>query len=102
MTQQNEWKLHFHGMASTPDWQVSDGSGKLVCTLAETTTRNAASVTANAYLIAAAPTMAARLQGALDCLNQHKVFPADIEQAKNLIIDALKSARIAPKPLNRN
>ncbi len=37
---------------------------------------------ANAALIAAAPTMASRIQGALDCLSQNRVFPGDIARAK--------------------
>jgi hypothetical protein len=56
---------------------------------------------ANIDLIAAAPTLATRIQGALDCLSQNKAFPADIEQAKYLLADALKTAGIDPLPLSR-
>ena len=56
---------------------------------------------ANARLIAAAPTMASRIQGALDCLSQNKVFPADIENAKALLVDALNIAGITDTGLNR-
>ena len=56
---------------------------------------------ANARLIAAAPTMASRIQGAIDCLSQNKVFPADIEHAKSLLIDALERAGITETGLDR-
>jgi len=56
---------------------------------------------ANAILIAAAPTMASRIQGALDSLSQNKVFPADIENAKRLLIDALTTAGITNTGLDR-
>lgn len=55
--------------------------------------------TANAALIAAAPTMASRIQGALDCLSQNAVFPGDIARAKGLLIDALETAGIKPLTL---
>ena len=56
---------------------------------------------ANARLIAAAPTMASRIQGAIDCLSQNKLFPADIEQARFLLADAIQEAGIAALPLDR-
>lgn len=55
----------------------------------------------NARLISAAPTMASRMQGAIDCLSQNKVFPADIEQAIRLLTDGLNQAGIDVLPLDR-
>lgn len=46
-------------------------------------------------------TIASRIQGALDSLSQNKVFPADIENAKRLLIDALNIAGIEAQPLSR-
>jgi hypothetical protein len=57
---------------------------------------------ANAALIAAAPTMASRIQGALDCLSQNRVFPGDIARAKGLLIEALETAEIKPLSLNED
>jgi len=54
---------------------------------------------ANAALISAAPTMASRIQGAIDALSQNAVFPADIALAKALLIDALETAGIKPLTL---
>lgn len=56
-------------------------------------------IEANAALIAAAPTMASRIQGAIDALSQNAVFPADIARAKGLLIDALETAGIKPLTL---
>jgi hypothetical protein len=75
------------------EWHVNDAEGNTIadCGFNE----------ANARLIAAAPIMAERIQGALDSLSQNKAFPSDIENAKRLLIDALQTSGIEPLPLDR-
>lgn len=51
-----------------------------------------------AYEMAA---MASAMQGAIDCLSQNKIFPADIAHAKSLLANAMTEAGIEEQTLGR-
>ncbi len=73
------WALTHYGMASTPDWQIHSG-GNLICNLAETNTRNAQEMSANARLIAAAPDLLEALKAAMANLRYHTGDKPDFDE----------------------